>query len=117
MYAVAERLYRKALAKKPAADMRRKLTEVLLWQKKYDEAIPMLRAAADAAPDDESAAELLADAYVWSGQREQGIELYRKLLAADTGRREVAVKLADALRHAGRDAEAEEVYKQYLVDR
>lgn len=113
-YKAAEDLYHRLSAEKPDFDVERKLAEVLSWQKKYDEAIPLLERLVKNYPQNFELTELLADVCSWAKKYDRSVELYRKLMASGYGPKENALKLADALRYAGRNAEAVEVYNKYL---
>lgn len=113
-YGRAEDLYRKAAAAEPTFDTKRKLAEVLSWQKKYDEAIPILEELVKSEPRDFKLVELLADVCSWAKKYDRSIELYKRLMASDYKSKEIALKLADTLRYAGKNAEAVEIYNKYL---
>ncbi len=113
-YETAESLYRDILDKEPKKNIKKKLAEVLVWQKKYDEAIPVLEELTKAEPKNLELAELVADVYAWSKKYDKAIESYRALLVANYHADDVTLKLADALRLSGRNDEAIKIYSEYL---
>jgi tetratricopeptide (TPR) repeat protein len=115
-YAKAELLYRLILEHNTDFPTRKKLAEVLVWQKKYPEAIVLLKEITVQKPKDDESLELLADVYTWHKDYDIAIETYQQLLAAGTGEKKEAIllKLADALRYAGRTEEALQLYTGYL---
>jgi tetratricopeptide (TPR) repeat protein len=115
-YARAELLYRQILKHNTDFPTRKKLAEVLAWQKKYPEAIVLLEEITVQKPKDDESLELLADVYTWHKDYDVAIQTYQKLLAVRTGERKEAIllKQADALRYAGRTEEAFQLYTRYL---
>ena len=113
-YESAEQYYRELLTAKEDFTVRRKLAEVLLWQQKYDQAIPFLKKLLHQKPEDYQLTELLADAYSWKNDYDAAITLYKLVISKTEPSKEIKWKLAEALRYAGRDAEATEIYNQYL---
>lgn len=115
-YAAAEQAYRALQAQKETRYTRRKLSEVLAWQKKNTEAAKVLEKILEDDPTDIISRKLLADVYMWSKQYDKAAEAYRKVLEQDSENRDVALKLAEALRFGGRNDEAIKVYEKYLND-
>lgn len=115
-YPQAEELYRQILAQREDPDAEMKLAEVLAWQKKYDEAIPILEKLIKSNPGNLKLTELTADAYSWSKRYNQAVELYKKLETRGCNSKEILLKLADALRFSGRDEEAIKLYEKYLKE-
>jgi predicted Zn-dependent protease len=115
-YPKAELLYRQILEHSPDFSTRKNLAEVLAWQKKYPEAIVLLKEIMVQKPKDDKTLELLADVYTWHKDYDIAIQTYQQLLAVRTGEKKKAVllKLADALRYAGKPEEALQLYTQYL---
>lgn len=113
-YLPAEELYRAILAKKPSEGVKRKLAEVMVWQKKYDEASRILGELMEKNSADFELAEFAADVFVWAGKHDAAVEVYKKLLLRNYHDEEIVLKLADVLRSAGRNDEAIQVYNEYL---
>lgn len=113
-YLPAEELYRSILTKKPTDGVKRKLAEVLVWQKKYDEAGRILGELTKKKPTDLDLAEFAADVFVWAKKYDVAVEIYKKLLLHGYHNEEIVLKLADALRFAGRNDEAIQIYNEYL---
>ena len=119
-YDLAQRYYQSFLENKPNSyNVRKKLAEVLVWQKNYQDAFPILQTQLKDRPQDSQTKELLADVYAWSKDYDNAIKLYKELLENKTGsdRKDLALKLAETLRYAGRNAEAIELYKKYIDDK
>ena len=119
-YYLAQRYYQRFLENKPNSyNVRKKLAEVLVWQKNYHDAFPILQTQIKDRPQDSQTKELLADVYVWSKDYDSAIKLYKELLDNKTGsdKKDLALKLAETLRYAGRNAEAIELYKKYIDDK
>lgn len=115
-YGEAEQLYRIVLKKEPGTRPKRKLTETLAWQGKYDEAADLIGALLEEDPGDPHLVELAADIYSWSGRYSRAAELYRELLDAGYRERETAFKLAETLRLLQKYEEAIRLYEKYLED-
>jgi predicted Zn-dependent protease len=119
-YDLAQRYYQSFLENKPNSyNVRKKLAEVLVWQKNYQDAFPILQAQLKDRPQDSQTKELLADVYAWSKDYDNAIKLYKELLENKTGsdKKDLALKLAETLRYAGKNAEAIELYKKYIDDK
>jgi tetratricopeptide (TPR) repeat protein len=114
-YPKAEVLYRRALALKTDALVKKRLAEVLAWQKKYPEAALLLEELARQKPGDAQLIEFLADIYAWEKEYDQAALLYRRLLSQRKRSPELVLKLAEVLRFSGNDAEAIKLYNQYLA--
>ncbi|MDD5019556.1 MAG: tetratricopeptide repeat protein [Candidatus Omnitrophica bacterium] len=114
-YGKAAELYHNILGRtKDNARVAKKYLENLLWQKKYEEALPLLVAFTKDHPQDLEAVELLADIYNWTGRHDQAAVCYRTLVAARPDDRSLLLKAADNLRWAGRDEEAIKLYRESL---
>ncbi len=113
-YPKAETLYRKILAQKVDIDVKRKLTEILTWQKKYGEATLHLEELVKKRPRDLELLEFLADVSSWAKRYDKAIELYKKLLSGNYRTDDITLKLADVLRYSGKDEEAIQLYREYL---
>ncbi len=113
-FAQAEDMYRKILEIKDSFSVRRKLAEVVVWQKKYKEAVPLLEELMKEKPDDYKLIEFYADVSSWAKEYEKAISAYRELLSSGHGSRGTVLKLAEVLRFAGKDEEAVSVYDEYL---
>jgi len=81
-YAEAESLYRDAFARARGDGYRlkKKLAEVMAWQGKYTESLPILRGLVKKHPEDLSLLEFLAAVHSWSGNYGQAVSIYDKLL-------------------------------------
>lgn len=113
-YNRAEELYRRILEENSKRDIKRKLAEVLVWQKKYSEAIPILEQLKIKRLRDFEFLAHLADVYSWAKEHDKAIKLYKKLLSHNYNIEDITLKLADELRYVGRDEEAIELYNRYL---
>jgi tetratricopeptide (TPR) repeat protein len=113
-FAQAESRYRTLYNKDPAPETHRKLAEVLVWQKKYAEAIPLLESLMQKTPRDDELMELLADVYSWVRKYDKSEDLYKKLLSLNVRTKDIALKLADVLRYSGKNEEAIELYDTYI---
>ena len=113
-YKKAEGVYRFILKEDDTFNIRRKLAEVLVWQKEYPQAITILEDLIKKDPRNLELTELLADVYSWSGEFNESIKLYKKLLAKNYHEEDIVLKLAETLRFAGRDDEAIKLYNEYL---
>ncbi|MDD5010652.1 MAG: tetratricopeptide repeat protein [Phycisphaerae bacterium] len=119
-YDLAQKYYQSFLEKSPDSyNVRRKLTEVLVWQKNYEEAVGILQTQMKDRPQDYKTKELLADVYAWSADYDNAIKLYKELLENKKGdeKKALVLKLAETLRYAGRNAEAIELYNKYIDDK
>lgn len=112
--AAAERIYRNILETANKPDIRRKLAEVLAWQKKYDQAEVLLVQLCKDDHRDYKSCELLADIYAWDKKYDQAIKLYKQVMSLDSKNHDVILKLADVLRYSGKDRESIRLYKQYI---
>lgn len=113
-YLTAEIIYREILAKEDSLDIRKKLGEVLIWQKKYSEGVVIIKDLIKLQPDKLDLIELLADAYSWQKDYEPAIELYKQLIAKQFETKRIVLKLADSLRLSGNNEEAVAFYNKYL---
>lgn len=113
-YAEAENLYRDILNKSASFSVRKKLAEVLLWQKKYEAGISVLKDLVQEKPENLDMAKLMADAYFWSKNYSEAIKTYQGLLAQNYNFKHILFKLAEALRLSGRNEEAVRLYTKYL---
>ena len=113
-YAQAEELYRNIIKIEPSFEAKRKLAEVLAWQKKYGEAIVIFTELTEEKPQNLKLVELLADIYSWTKKYDESIELYKELLSKNYHSEDVTFKLAETLRFSGRDEEAVKYYYKYL---
>jgi len=96
-YARAESLYRGVLKVKSGRDLKRKLAEVLIWQKKYGDGIPLLEGVYNEDRNDHKAAGLLADACLWAGEYKKSIAIYKELHAKFPQDKNITLRLAQAL--------------------
>lgn len=113
-YGRAEGLYRRILQERRGVRVEKKLAEVLVWQKKYEEAKPLLQKLMRTKARDLDFMEFIADIYSWSKEHDKAIELYEKLLSYGRRTDDITLKLADELRYAGRNEEAIELYNRYI---
>jgi len=95
-YARAENLYREVLKVKSSRDLKRKLAEVLIWQKKYSDGIPILENVYNEDRNDCKVSGLLADAYLWTGEYKKSIIIYKKLHALFPHNEDIVLGLAKA---------------------
>jgi tetratricopeptide (TPR) repeat protein len=109
-FSKAEKTYHKVLARKKSRSAQKKLAEVLIWQKKYDQAIHIL----EQYPKNREYMKMLAEVYTWRQMYDKAIGLYTQLADSPEVDPEIILKLADALRFAQRHREAVVRYKQYL---
>lgn len=116
-YPMAEKLYRQILVKKETLNIKKKLAEVLIWQKKYGEGICLVKNLIKEQNQDLNLVLLLADVYSWAKKYGQAIKIYNYLLAKEFEAKLIMLKLADALRLSGRNQEAIELYNKYLANR
>jgi tetratricopeptide (TPR) repeat protein len=116
-YAVAETLYHQALAinKYASPELKRKLAEVMLWQKEYPQALPLLEELHYLQPRDVRISVLLADAYLWGGYPSQAAVLYRSIISSGSRSQSIMLKFADSLRLSGKDEEALRWYEEYFL--
>lgn len=113
-FALAEKEYKDILATEDKPEVKRKLAQVLAWQKKYGQAEDLLTKLCSDNPNDYKDLELLADIYAWNNNYGNAIELYNRIALSNSKNQDVILKLADALRYTGRDKEAVVLYKQYI---
>lgn len=113
-FAAAEKKYRDILKLEDKPEVRRKLAEVLVWQKKYSQAEILLTQLSKGRSKNYKDLELLADISAWNKEYNKAIELYKQVMASDKKNQDVVLKLADTLRYAGRDKEAIMLYRQYI---
>jgi len=116
-YPDAEKAYRAAWDLTGNDEVKRKLAEVLAWQRKYNEAIPLLKEALKKNPRDAQLMEFLADVLAWDKKYDEATKLYKKLLSHGYDKDAVLMKMADALRFAGKDEEAIKLYERYLKEK
>ncbi len=116
LYGRAEELYRDIMEIETAPGMERKLAEVLVWQGKYEEAVPVLERLAEEKPGDYALLEFTADVYAWKGNYDRAARLYQKLLDAGYEEKEITFKLAEVLRAGQRYEEAILLYEKYLEE-
>jgi predicted Zn-dependent protease len=113
-YSAAEPIYGFISKKENKPSVKRKLAEVLLWQKNYDKAVPILEGLVSDNPKDFKLTELLADALSWKKDYEAAARFYKELMIRGYHRKTIMLKLADTLRYAGKNEEAIKLYKEYL---
>ena len=112
-YQKAEELYRQSLANEDSLLVKRRLSQVLAWQKKYEEATAVLNEILKKDSKDIESKVLLADLYMWRKVYAEAIKLYRDVLVSKPSD-EVRLKLADSLRFSGNNEEAITFYNQIL---
>lgn len=112
----AEKYYRQSLLMEFDASVQRNLAEALICQKKYNQAIAILKQLIRQKPKEYEATELLADVYFWNKEYDKAIRLYYDLMSSTDrpDNKDILLKLADIMRYAGRDKEAISLYNQYL---
>ena len=116
-YSGAEELYRAALRIQGSANVKRKLAEVLVPQKKYGEAIVLFNELALENPEDLELKEYLADIYSWNGNYNEAVELYKKIYELSPAKDPALLKkTADVLKWSKRNEEAAVYYKKYLQE-
>ncbi len=115
-YPRAESQYRLLDAAAGNIGRRRKLAEVIAWQGRYQEALPLLEAVCAQQPGEAGTQELLADLYSWMKRYDDAVAIYTRILPGARDRKALRAKLADALRFAGRDEEAVAVYRDILKE-
>lgn len=93
----AEQYYKELLSTEKTFIVQKKLAEVLIWQEKYEEAMPILNELIQKKPKDRKLIELLADVYSWQKEYADAAELYKRLLSKDKGAANIAFKLAEVL--------------------
>jgi len=96
-YACAASLYQKVLKLKSSQDLKRKLAEVLIWQKKYGDGIPLLEDVYNEERNNHKVAGLLADAYLWVGEYKKSIAIYKELHTKLPQDKNITLGLAKAL--------------------
>lgn len=117
-YGKAAELYRDILGRtKDNGRIARKYLENLVWQNKYEEALPLLAEFVKGHPQDLVMTELLADVDNWTGRHDQAAALYRTLIMARPADRSLLLKAADNLRWAGQDEEAIKLYRESLDEK
>jgi tetratricopeptide (TPR) repeat protein len=116
-YPRAEILYRKVFNRTKNIDTENKLTEVLVWQKKYDEALPVLEDLVNKKPRDLNLLKFFADVCAWAKKYDKAIGLYKRLLSYSQDKEEIVLRLADLLRFSGKNEEAIRLYNQYLKEK
>jgi len=112
----AEMLYKNTADREERFSVELKLAEVLLWQKKNNEAIVLLQDLYDKNDRHQKVILYLANAYLWSQQPGLALPYYEILVAQGVTDEEVIINYADALRYAGKHEKAVQVYDQYLKD-
>ncbi len=90
--------------------------DVLVWQKNYEDAMPLLAQLHGKYPGNLELTEKLADVSSWTKKYSEAIALYAELEKAGVVTRELYTKWGDALRFSGRDEEAVEVYKKVVKE-
>ena len=116
-YNKAESVYSFISKKEDKPDIKRKLAEVLLWQKNYARAIPALERLVAANPKNFKLTELLADALSWKKDYAAAARFYNELIMRGYRKKAMMLKLADTLRYAGKNEEAIKLYKEYLGEK
>ena len=119
-YKLAEQYYRTCLEEKPNSyTLKRKLSEVLIWQKNYAPAIAILQPLYEKDLLDYQTKELLADAYSWTKDYDKSIKIYKELIDSNINntKEKLVLKLAETLRYAGKDKEAIELYDTYIKNK
>lgn len=119
-YDLSEKYYRAYLSNHSNNyTVKKKLAEVLMWQKKYTEAVAVLQTLERQRKQDYQIKELLADAYAWSNNYDSAINIYQELLeySKNSVNKELVLKLAQTLRYAGKDSQAIELYNKYFSEK
>jgi len=113
--AIAEQEYRRALAADPnLSDAAAGLVHLLLDQKRYADAQPLVEAALRRDPDDPTLNAQLAAILNAQGNPAGALAVLEKLHAHDPGSRSIATMLADTCLQTGKLDEADALYQQLL---
>ncbi len=97
----AEILYKSILQYKESLAVREKLAEVLVWQKKYDEALPMIEQLLTIDPHDRQLKKLYTNVLVWNRDYQKAIGLLEELHAAQPANMEIMKYLSISYRGLG----------------
>ncbi len=89
-------------------------TDILTSQRKFDQAIALVREGLKTEPEDEGLNLRLAELLSWTEELDEAINIYRKLLQSSPERHDVRIRLAEALSWAGRFDEAATEFRKAL---
>ncbi len=113
---IAEQEYRKALVTEPdSSDATAGLVHLLIAEKRYADAQPLVEAALGRDPDDPALNAQLATILNSQGKQADALAVLEKLHKLEPASREVASMLADADVQADKLNEADALYQQLLV--
>ncbi|MFP5228393.1 MAG: tetratricopeptide repeat protein [Acidobacteriota bacterium] len=113
---IAEQEYRQALRNQPgSADASASLAHLLIAEKRYADAQPVVEAALHRAPNDPALSAQLATILNAQGKQADSLALLEKLHQEEPDSRSVASMLADADFQAGKLDEADALYQQLLA--
>ena len=114
--AIAEQEYRRALAADPnLSDATSGLVHLLLDQKRYADAQPLIEAALRRDPDDPTLNAQLAAILNAQGKAADALAVLEKLHAREPNSRSVTTMLADTCLQTGKLDEADALYQQLLA--
>ncbi len=111
----AEELYRRASIMSKDPGIKKKLAEVLTWQRKYDEAIPILRELYDKDPSDKEIALVYAQALGYGKYPEDAIKVFLSLEEKYPGDMKVKYLFAVVLESNGSLKAARKRYAELLL--
>ena len=107
--------YRRTLTKQPESSAATSgLVHLLLKDKKYAEAEPLLRSALSRDPDDPALNSQLASTLSAEGKKDEALSVLEKLHQLEPQNRQIAAMLADAYTQGGSAAKADPLYAQLL---
>ncbi|MFA5164287.1 MAG: tetratricopeptide repeat protein [Candidatus Omnitrophota bacterium] len=110
----AEELYRRASAVSKDPAIKRRLAEVLTWQRKYDEAIPLLKELYDKDPSDRELALVYAQALGYGRYPEDAIKVFSSLERKYPGDMKIKYLFAIVLESNGSFKAARKRYAELL---
>jgi tetratricopeptide (TPR) repeat protein len=115
-FEIAEQEYRQALAREPdLSDASEGLAHLLIAEKRYADAQPVVEAALRRHPDDGALSAQLAAILNGEGKPGDALALLEKLHQAQPDNESIASMLADADFQAGKLEEADALYQQLLA--
>ncbi|MFT5207847.1 MAG: tetratricopeptide (TPR) repeat protein [Candidatus Omnitrophota bacterium] len=109
MYSQAESLFRYVLEKDLDQEIRWSLGEVLAWQRKYNQAIPLIESLMSENYQTTKLGQFLGDIYMWSERYDLALTIYYKYLE-DNSNRDLLFKIGECLRLLGKNDEALKYY-------
>ncbi len=111
---LAEKVYVYQSRFDSSLSLRRKLAEVLVWQKKYLEAVKVLGQLRKDFPNNEEVLRLWIDVNSWNKNYSLAIKGYEQLNERGSLSNEDLLKYAETLRFAGQNEKAAEIYQQVI---